>query len=61
MGLQGQQAGAGARQIRIARHQKGHQGAAPVLPQGGETLLNRSGGGSHSSSGSQSGGRGFDP
>ena len=40
-GLKGQQGGGGALQIGITCHQKGHQGAALLLPQGLKTLLDR--------------------
>ena len=48
MGLEGEQGGAGGGQIRIAGHQEWHQGAAALLAQIAEALLNRGGNGRHS-------------
>ena len=44
IGLQGQQGGFGGGQIRIASHQKGHQGTATLGPQPLEALLDQAGG-----------------
>ena len=42
--LEGQQAGPGRGQVGIASHEEGHQGAAPLLLEPGETALDQGGG-----------------